>query len=35
MIYLDTSAFITLYLHEDGSTEVHGLVVVQQELPVL
>ena len=35
MIYLDTSAFIKLYLHEDGSAEVHGLVVVQREpLPV-
>jgi predicted nucleic acid-binding protein len=35
MIYLDTSAFIKLYLHEDGSAEVHGLVVVQHEpLPV-
>ena len=35
MIYLDTSAFIKLYLHEDGSAEVHGLVVAQQEpLPV-
>ena len=35
MIYLDTSAFIKLYLHEDGSAEVHGLVVAQREpLPV-
>jgi predicted nucleic acid-binding protein len=35
MIYLDTGAFIKLYLHEDGSAEVHGLVVAQQEpLPV-
>jgi len=35
MIYLDTSAFIKLYLHEDGSAQVHGLVVAQQEpLPV-
>lgn len=35
MIYLDTSAFIKLYLHEDGSAEVHGLVVAQAEpLPV-
>ena len=35
MIYLDTSAFLKLYLHEDGSAEVHGLVVAQAEpLPV-
>jgi predicted nucleic acid-binding protein len=35
MIYLDTSAFIKLYLAEDGSEEVHGLVVAQREpLPV-
>jgi len=35
MIYLDTSAFIKLYLHENGSAEVHGLVVAQAEpLPV-
>jgi predicted nucleic acid-binding protein len=35
MIYLDTSAFIKLYLLEDGSAEVHSLVVAQQEpLPV-
>ena len=35
MIYLDTSAFIKLYLQEDGSAEVHGLVVSQREpLPV-
>jgi len=35
MIYLDTSAFIKLYLLEDGSAAVHGLVVAQQEpLPV-
>ena len=35
MIYLDTSAFIKLYLHEDGSAEVHSLVVAQSEpLPV-
>jgi predicted nucleic acid-binding protein len=35
MIYLDTSAFIKLYLQEDGSAEVHGLVVSQQDpLPV-
>lgn len=35
MIYLDTSAFIKLYLLEDGSAEVHDLVVAQQEpLPV-
>jgi len=35
MIYLDTSAFIKLYLHENGSAKVHGLVVAQAEpLPV-
>ena len=35
MIYLDTSAFIKLYLQEDGSAEVHDLVVSQREpLPV-
>lgn len=35
MIYLDTSAFIKLYLFEDGSAEVHDLVVGQREpLPV-
>ena len=35
MIYLDTSAFIKLYLNEEGSTKVHGLVVGQDEpLPV-
>ena len=35
MIYLDTSAFIKLYLHENGSAEVHGLVVAHAEpLPV-
>jgi len=35
MIYLDTSAFIKLYLREEGSEEVHGLVVGQSEpLPV-
>jgi predicted nucleic acid-binding protein len=35
MIYLDTSAFIKLYLHEEGTTEVHGCVVAQKEpLPV-
>jgi predicted nucleic acid-binding protein len=35
MIYLDTSAFIKLYLLEDGSAEVHDLVVAQPEpLPV-
>ena len=35
MIYLDTSTFIKLYLNEDGSAEVHGIVVAQQEpLPV-
>jgi predicted nucleic acid-binding protein len=35
MIYLDTSAFIKLYLHEEGSAEVHRLVSSQAEpLPV-
>lgn len=35
MIYLDASAFIKLYLREKGSTEVHDLVVSQQDpLPV-
>lgn len=35
MIYLDTSAFIKLYLREPGSEQVHGLVVAQAEpLPV-
>jgi len=35
MIYLDTSAFIKLYLQEEGSVEVHGLVVAQTvPLPV-
>jgi predicted nucleic acid-binding protein len=35
MIYLDTSAFIKLYLQEEGTAEVHGCVVAQQEpLPV-
>lgn len=35
MIYLDTSAFIKLYLREEGSADVHGLVVAQQDpLPV-
>jgi predicted nucleic acid-binding protein len=35
MIYLDTSAFIKLYLHEPGSVEVHRLVVAQDDpLPV-
>ncbi len=35
MIYLDTSAFIKLYLRAEGSPEVHALVVAQQEpLPV-
>ena len=35
MIYLDTSAFIKLYLREDGSARVHDLVVAQQDpLPV-
>lgn len=35
MIYLDTSAFIKLYLQEEGSAEVHGLVVAQTDpLPV-
>jgi len=31
MIYLDTSAFIKLYLQEEGSAEVHGLVVAQMD----
>ena len=35
MIYLDTSAFIKLYLKEEGSVAVHEAVVSQQEpLPV-
>jgi predicted nucleic acid-binding protein len=35
LIYLDTSAFIKLYLHEEGSAEVHRLVTAQFEpLPV-
>jgi predicted nucleic acid-binding protein len=35
LIYLDTSAFIKLYLHEDGSAEVHQLVTAQHDpLPV-
>jgi predicted nucleic acid-binding protein len=35
VIYLDTSAFIKLYLHEDGSAEVHRIVVAQEDpLPV-
>jgi predicted nucleic acid-binding protein len=35
VIYLDTSAFIKLYLHEEGSAEVHRLVTTQFEpLPV-
>ena len=35
MIYLDTSAFIKLYVAEHGSDEVHRLVVAQREpLPV-
>ena len=35
MIYLETSAFIKLYLQEEGSPEVHGFVVAQQHpLPV-
>lgn len=35
MIYLDTSAFIKLYLHEEGSVEVHRLVTTQHDpLPV-
>ena len=35
MIYLDTSAFIKLYLREEGSAKVHGIVVTQEEpLPV-
>ena len=31
MIYLDTSAFIKLYLHEEGSAEVHRLVTAQHD----
>lgn len=31
MIYLDTSAFIKLYLHEEGSAEVHELVTAQHD----
>ena len=35
MIYLDTSAFIKLYLHEEGSVEVNRLVISQNDpLPV-
>jgi len=35
MIYLDTSAFIKLYLREEGSAKAHGIVVTQEEpLPV-
>jgi predicted nucleic acid-binding protein len=35
MIYLDTSALIKLYLNEEGTEEVHGIVVAQREpLPV-
>ena len=35
MIYLDTSAFIKLYLKEDGSEAVHEAVVAQREpLPI-
>ena len=35
MIYLDTSAFIKLYLEEEGSAEVNGLVSSQSDpLPV-
>ncbi len=35
MIYLDTSAFIKLYLREKGSAEVHAIVVSQSDpLPV-
>jgi predicted nucleic acid-binding protein len=35
MIYLDTSAFIKLYLREKGSAEVHAVVVSQADpLPV-
>jgi len=35
MIYLDTSAFIKLYLCEEGTDEVHGIVVAQSgPLPV-
>jgi len=31
MIYLDTSAFMKLYLGENGSEEVHRLVVPQPD----
>jgi predicted nucleic acid-binding protein len=35
MIYLDTSAFIKLYLYEEGSADVHRIVVAQEDpLPV-
>ena len=35
MIYLDTSAFIKLYLYEEGTEGVHAVVVAQAEpLPV-
>ena len=35
MIYLDTSAFIKLYLYEQGSAEVHRIVTTQEDpLPV-
>ncbi|MGO9411793.1 MAG: type II toxin-antitoxin system VapC family toxin [Spirochaetia bacterium] len=35
MIYLDTSAFIKLYLYEQGSAEVHSIVTTQEDpLPV-
>lgn len=31
MIYLDTSAFVKLYLREEGSADVHALVVAQND----
>ena len=35
MIYLDTSAFLKLYIREGGSEQVHSIVVAQREpLPV-
>lgn len=36
MIYLDTSAFLKLYIREGGSEQVHSIVVAQrQPLPVV
>lgn len=35
MLYLDTSAFLKLYLQEDGTADVHGLVAAQDDpLPI-